>query len=245
MDRCEVVSGGEVASRCYGLRAAEYGRFYRNIPAGRFTDEFDTAATAAGDPVSRLIAATAGGAVVGTCRLTLGRHPAHPGLRSEVGELADLPWAELAAAAGADPAALVVAELGKFAVERTADVRRVKWGLLTAAGRAAGGLGVHAVVALMPPLVERAARHAGVRFHRLSAAGLRRGCPRARRVLLRYADYFLPGLRRGNPGVDLGRVDDLDPAALDALLAAVPDGPKVWWITPAELAAAAYPGDRA
>lgn len=233
------------AAECYALRAAEYGRFYRNIPADRFVDDLDTASTGDGQAASTLMAVVESGAVVGTCRLTLARHPRFRDVRSEVAELADFAWADLASRVGVPESELVVGELGKFAVSRASDVRRVKWRLLTATGAAAVTRGMHAVVALMPPLVERAARHAGVVFRPYPSARLRRDSPAALSQILRYPDYFLPGLRRAANGVDTSGLETLPVAELRRLLDGVPDGPRLWWITPTELAQSSDPSANA
>ena len=251
MLECRVALGKDEPS-CYALRAVEYSRYYRNIPAESFVDEYDRALTSDGQRVAQLVTVWDGELLVGTCRLVLARDQHFAELNSEIETLTTLTWPVVGQCVGIGADALIAMELGKFAVAADCDCRRVKWLLLTEVGRLARERGAHVVIALMPLLVERAARHAGVKFHRLAGCTLRRETSKTNRYLLRYRDYFLPTLAKrqhDSDSIDLD-ADDLDTLDLDAAdsgvlrkhVSGVPDGPIVWWIRSDELANSPYPG---
>jgi N-acyl-L-homoserine lactone synthetase len=235
------ISTTDEAPACYALRAAEYSRYYRNVPRDLFTDEFDQAASAEREKVCHLVAVWDGDTIVGTIRLLLSRHPRHPELRSEVADLMDFDWADLAQAVGVRPEKLVIGEVGKFAVPRCRHTRIAKWLVFIGAGSIALDLGMHAVVAIMSRPVERAVRHAGIFFHRLESAHLRRHDSDLNRLMLRYHDYFLPSLGRMGLDIDADQLAAADSGTLEMLLAGSADGPVLWWITPAEMANAPFP----
>lgn len=237
----ERVATGEAELACFALRAAEYARFYRNIPPESFCDEFDSAKCLRDGPVSQLIAVRKDDAIVGTCRLVHSCRPGSPELRSEIAELMNLCWRDVSETVGVAAESLSVGELGKFAVTPGEDCQQIKWLLLTEIGIVAKEAGMNVVLALMPPLVERAARQVGVTFRRLNAEGLRRDDPDRMRFLLRYHDYFLPTFRKQGIDIDVDQLDAAHPTALQMLLSGAADGPALWWISPAELAAAQFP----
>lgn len=224
---------------CYKLRAIEYARYYSNIPPAEFVDEFDDAKFLDGSPTTFLYAVTCGQRMLGTARLLIARSPRHPEARSEIGDLAYVPWQQLATSLDVPAEQLCMGELGKFAVATDdCDCRSVKWMLLTAVGAKAIELGLHGVLALMPPGVERAARHAGAHFEPVPGSYLNRNSLSNKKFLLRYHDYFLPSLRKSGQPVSAEMLDGLLNEALDLLVTGQPDGPKLWLISSAKLAAA-------
>jgi hypothetical protein len=231
------VADDEVEEACFALRAAQYARHYSNIPADRLTDEFDTALLPDGRRVAQIVAATVDDVVVGTLRLVLSRHPEFPGLQSDVAELMTFDWVEVARLVGVPAEAVVVGELGRFAVGRGPN-RMTKWAMIREGGRLAANRGIHVLLSLMPAVVERAVRQAGFHWRRVAGARLRRDHADLRCVLLRYHDYFLPALRKLGLDVHTDRLATASAAALEMMVAGSPDGPALWWNTPAELAAA-------
>ena len=101
------VATKEQEVECFRLRAAEYARFYRNIPAERFSDDFDHALTPDGERVCQIVATWEGAKLTGTLRLILSRHPRHPELRSEIAELTDFEWEIVASEIGIPVSELV------------------------------------------------------------------------------------------------------------------------------------------
>lgn len=87
------IAKDEELQKCYELRASEYGRLYRNIQNGAFSDAFDTATTIDGKQIGQTVGVWENDAHVGTLRLVLARHPDYPGLKPEVMEF---DWAVLA-----------------------------------------------------------------------------------------------------------------------------------------------------
>ena len=235
------VDSQEQRSACYALRAAQYGRHYRNIPSTEFSDEFDTTVSLDGSRISQLFGAYRDGSLVGTCRLVRSINPSSASVKSEVFELFDLRWDHLADIAGISTDELSVCELGKFAVAEGEDSREIKWTLLSSSGKFALDLGIQVVVAIMPPTVERAARHAGVFFNRLNDVKLRRDDNHRKRYLIRYHDYFLPMLRKAGLDIDCEHLECVDPIVLDMLLSGVSDGPALWWIRSRDLANSRLP----
>src|SRR5262245_26033870 len=167
------IAADGVQDACFALRASQYGRYYSNIPDGRFADEFDTALLPDDRPGAEVVAATVGGTVVGTIRLVLSVHPSFPGLRSEAAEFMSFDWAEVARLAGVPAGGLVAGEVGKFAVAACQDRQAVKWAVVSGAGHLAARRGMHVILALMTPLVERSVRQVGFNWRRVQGARLR------------------------------------------------------------------------
>lgn len=235
------IDSEEHRSACYSLRATQYGRYYRNIPATNFSDEFDTAVPIDEFRVSHLFGVLRSGSVVGTCRLIHSVAPNSMLLKSEVCELFDLQWSHLADLVGVPVQNLSVGELGRFSIAEGEDSREIKWMLLRTSGKHAMSLGIQVVIAIMPPAVERAARNSGTSFHRLEGVKLRRDDDIRKRYLLRHHDYFLPTFSKSGLDIDRQHLESMDSTALDKLLSGVSDGPALWWIRAEDLANSRLP----
>jgi hypothetical protein len=86
---CTVADTPSERSHCYRIRAAEFGRYYRNVPPEQFHDEYDHARLPDGSLQSFSVLASGPDGPAGTTRLTLARHPVFPHLRSPCLEIAD------------------------------------------------------------------------------------------------------------------------------------------------------------
>lgn len=231
----------EQMSSCFALRAALYGQFYRNIPAENFSDEFDLAVSSDGERISHLLGVSRRDRLVGTCRLVHAVNPTANQHFSEVREIYDLEWEHLARISDIPVQDLSVGELGKFSVVEEANSREIKWMLLSGSGAHALSCGIQIVIAIMPPVVERAARRAGAFFMPLEGVCLRRDSIERKRYLLRYHDYFLPMFRKLGLEIDTNNLERTAPIVLDMLLSGAEDGPKLWWIRSEDLANSKLP----
>jgi hypothetical protein len=228
---CKCVEQANERHRAYRLRAVEYRRFYRNIPAGEWQDELDEAVLPDGRPQSVTLLAEQDGQAVGTGRLTLVRHPRYPGLKADCVWLMDFDLDQLLRVAGFDPERVAVGEVGRFAIARDGDILSAKRCVLARLGDEAEYLGIDVLLAIMPPFIAQSLAESGVHYRRWEPARCRRDTLEVMRVLLRYHDYFLPVLRERGLAIDpeaLERTRDL--AALQAFASDCPDGPSLWFI---------------
>jgi hypothetical protein len=232
---------GDERKACYALRAAEYARSYRNIPLGEFSDELDSATTTDGVALSYIVSTWDQNSLVGTLRLALSKHPSYRDLKSEVSALMDFDWCDIAGLLCMPTEELKIGEAERFAIPHSSHGLRIKWMTITAAGEIAVRLGLHAVLAIMPPSVERVVRRAGGKFHRVSNAQLRRDRYEQNQLLIRYHDYFFPALRRMGLEIDVDKLQNVSSQTIDMLLAGCEVGPVLWWIPAEEMANAAYP----
>jgi hypothetical protein len=211
MISCKCVEHANERRGVYRLRAREYGRLYRNIPADEWKDEFDEAVLPDGRPQSLTLLAEQEGKVIGTGRLTLTRHPAYPPLTTDCQRLMDFDLDQLLWVAGFDPQRVVVGEVSRVAIARDANTLLAKQSVLSRLGHEARMLGMDIVLAIMPAWVyQRLAEGfgmGGLHFRRWERAHCRRETLEDIRVLLRYHDYFLPALRE--------RGLEIDPEALE------------------------------
>lgn len=180
---------------CYRPRAEEYRRYYRRIPDGAFTDELDSASLADGRPRTVSVLVGSADEPLGTARLSIGRHPSTPGLRTECEALTTFdPDTHLPAPCR------VFAETGKFAVRQgSADSEAWKSAVCEGVARVALQLGVERIVLLLSPFVGHSLVRCGGRLRPVPGIRLRRDTPPQLRYLLEFSDYFLPTLDRTPP----------------------------------------------
>jgi hypothetical protein len=231
MISCKCIEHANERQRVYSLRAVEYRRLYRNIPAGEWQDEFDAAVLPDGRPQSVTLLAEQDGEAVGTARLTLIRHPRYPGLTSDCQQLMDFDLDQLLQAAGFDPGRALVGELGKFAITRDGDRLAAKRCVVARVGDEAKYRGIDLILAIMPRFVLQSGAESGVHFRRWEPARCRRATLKDLRVLLRYHEYFLPMLRKRGLEIDPEALEHTRYlAALQAFVSDCPDGPFLWFI---------------
>jgi hypothetical protein len=235
MISCKCAEHANERQRAYRLRAVEYHRLYRNIPAGEWQDELDEAVLPDGRPQSVTLLAEQDGEAVGTARLTLIRHPNYAGLRTDCQRLMDFDLDQLLRVAGFDPERVVVGEVSRLAIARDGDSLSAKRCVYARVGDEAKRLGMDIVLAVMPQFVVQSAYEGGIHFVRWQSARCRRATLEDMRVLLRYHDYFLPMLRKRGLEIDpqaLERTRNV--AALQAFVSDCPDGPFLWFVATEE-----------
>lgn len=215
----------------YSLRAAEYARYYANIPSEAFHDELDEAVLPDGRPRSVLILAEQDGWAAGTVRLSVGRNPGWPEITCDSAMLMDFDLDAVVQQVGCDPGRAVIGEVGRYAIGRDGDVTAVKRAVVSSIGDQAALLGINVILAIMSPAVARGVREQGVPFTRWRPARLRRTKLAEVRTLLCYHDYFLPTIRKQGLEIDPSRLDSAaNLAALQALIDDCPDGACLWYV---------------
>jgi hypothetical protein len=226
--------------QCYRLRAAEYRRYYHNVPHDEFRDEFDDLQLPDGNPQARSILTQTNGLVVGTMRLLVVSDVRYPGLQSEIASFMDFDieqWKlDALAREASHGASHSVAEIGKLAVARDKDTKPALGTTLAGLGQIAVRLGISVVLAAMVPAVERRLRCVGLKFRHLTEARLRRDSRHQINYLLKYHQYFLPMLKRRLIDIDPIELSESDASCevLQAFISDCGDGPSLYWMTTEE-----------